>query len=73
MSYSDDTAEFMFANYKSHVHDWQAWKVTDDGWSFACDCGRTKTYTDEELTGEAEGSTPPVASKETPTNGRSPV
>ncbi len=65
MSYSDDTAEFMFNTYIPHVHDYRAWKVdptTNGGWWFACDCGTSKVLTNKELTGDV-GDTPPVVAR----------
>ena len=61
MSYSDDTAEFMFNTYIPHVHDFRATGVTDR-WEFACACGVSKRLTNKELTGDV-GDTPPVVAR----------
>jgi len=46
MSYSDDTAAFMFsgldaAKYREHKHDHFFHKTTAEGWVFTCDCGHS--------------------------------
>ncbi len=72
MSWSDDTAAFMFNEYVTHGHDWRAVEATDMGWVFACYCGKTKTSTDEEVmrTGEAKGISSPVKQGTTKSNER---
>jgi len=62
MSFSDDTAAYLFANYQPHVHDYTFWKAdpSTDGqeWLFACDCGAVKNYTDDEMTVGSGGDSP---------------
>ena len=58
MSYSDDQATFWFTGqdtpvYREHAHDYLAWKVTSEGWVFACDCGNAVVRSDAWM--EAEG------------------
>ena len=64
MSYSDDTAAFMFtgqdgktiplsAKWKIHDHEYTYWKVTAEGWVFSCDCGRAIVKSNAWM--EAEG------------------
>ncbi len=58
MSYSDDTAAYWFTGqdtpeYREHAHDYLAWKVTAEGWVFACDCGNAVVRSDAWM--QAEG------------------
>ena len=58
MSYSDDTAVFMFSGqdvseFKEHAHDYFFRTVTGEGWVFTCDCGRSILKSNEWM--EAEG------------------
>ncbi len=51
MSYSDDTAAFMFsgvdvAKYREHKHDHTLHKTTAEGWVFTCDCGHSILVSD---------------------------
>ena len=54
MSYSDDTAAYLFAEYQPHIHDYRFWKADETGWVFACDCGSIETRSDEWLNEEAQ-------------------
>jgi len=72
MSYSDDTAAFMFNEYATHGHDWRATEATDMGWVVACHCGKTRVFSDNQLeqTGEVKGISPPVKQGTTSLNER---
>ncbi len=58
MSYSDDTAAFMFSGidldkYRDHKHAHTFHKATAEGWLFTCDCGHSILRSDAWM--EAEG------------------
>jgi hypothetical protein len=59
MSFSDDTAAFMFSGlnpeqFRSHKHEHFFQKTTAEGWVFTCDCGHSILRSNEWMRSEGE-------------------
>ncbi len=59
MSYSDDTAAFMFsglnaAEDQGHKHDHVFRKATAEGWVFTCECGHSILRSNEWMADEGK-------------------